>query len=363
MKISTKIIQSKLALFIIASFTFECKRKVIIIRNPNGYGSVVKLSGNRRKPYCARKTTGWNDKGHPIYKVIGYYAKKYEAMVALAEYNRNPFDIDLAKITLKELFEKWSERDFKKMSNSSISHHKMAFKYAKPLYNIPYKNIKAFQMQEIIDNCGHGYSTQGAIKNFFVQLDKFALELDIILKSNSSLISRAPTEESHKIPFSDDEIEKLWKHSNVEWVDSILFLLYTGFRINEMLTIKIENVDLSQMTITGGLKTKAGKNRIVPIHPKIQKFVLNRFSKDNEFLFGYVTANMYYPIWRKLMKEFNIKHSPHECRHTFRSKLDSAGGNKKCIDLLMGHTSKDIGERVYTHKTIDDLRNTIFLLN
>ena len=37
------------------------------MKNPNGYGSVVKLSGNRRKPFCARKTSGWNEKGHPIY--------------------------------------------------------------------------------------------------------------------------------------------------------------------------------------------------------------------------------------------------------------------------------------------------------
>ena len=46
------------------------------MKNPNGYGSVVKLSGNRRKPYCARKTSGWNDKGYPIYSVIGYYANR-----------------------------------------------------------------------------------------------------------------------------------------------------------------------------------------------------------------------------------------------------------------------------------------------
>ena len=89
------------------------------MKNPNGYGSVVKLSGNRRKLWCARKTMGWNDKGHPIYKAIGYYAEREDAMIALAQYNRNPYDIDLSKITLKELFEKWSARDFPKMKKST----------------------------------------------------------------------------------------------------------------------------------------------------------------------------------------------------------------------------------------------------
>ena len=42
--------------------------------------------------------------------------------------------------------------------------------------------IKAYHMQECIDNCGFGYSTQRTIKNLFVHLDKFAMELDIISK-------------------------------------------------------------------------------------------------------------------------------------------------------------------------------------
>ena len=80
------------------------------MRNPNGYGSVVKLSGNRRNPFCVRKTKGWNEKGHPIYDVIGYFPTREAGMIALAEYNRNPYDVDKATITLSELFQKWSER-------------------------------------------------------------------------------------------------------------------------------------------------------------------------------------------------------------------------------------------------------------
>ena len=54
------------------------------MKNPNGYGSVVKLSGNRRKPYAVRKTAGWNEKGHPIYINIGYFSTREEGLIALA---------------------------------------------------------------------------------------------------------------------------------------------------------------------------------------------------------------------------------------------------------------------------------------
>ena len=54
--------------------------------------------------------------------------------------------------------------------------------------------------------------------------------------------------------------------------------------------------------------------------------------------------------------------TPHEARHTFETNLDNAKGNRKCIDMLMGHKSKDVGNRVYNHKTIEQLRDTIALL-
>lgn len=333
------------------------------MRNPNGYGSVVKLSGNRRKPYCARKTTGFNEKGHPIYLVIGYYPERSEAMIALAEYNRNPFDVDLAKITMKELFDKWSERDFSKMSKSSASSHKASFKHAENLHKVPYKNIKAYQMQEVIDGCGCGYSTQGAIKNLFGQLDKFAMELDIINKCNSDLISAAPIPPSSKKPFTEDEIKAVWKIQHHEWVDSVLTFLYMGWRISELLGIKTKDVNLKEETILGGTKTKNGKNRIVPIHPKIMPMIKARIAEGNEYLFSYngkkLSSSQYYIFWNAIMEQLKIKHTPHECRHTFRSRLDSAGANKVCIDLMMGHKSKEVGERVYTHKTVQELKDAI----
>lgn len=335
------------------------------MRNPNGYGTVVKLSGNRRKPYAVRKTIGFNEKGYPIYKSIGYAETKAEGLMILAEYNRNPYDIDLHKITVAEVYEKWSERDFPKMSKHSVGAFRSSWKHCKPVYNIKYCELKAYQMQECIDKCGFGYSTQSAIKNLFGHLDKYALELDIIVKKNSDLISAAPIPETKKIPFTDDEVDAVWK-VNHPWVDSVLTFLYMGWRISELLSIRTEDVDLEAGTITAGIKTRNGKNRIVPIHQRIMPFIKKRYDEHNEYLFSYkgkkCSTSQYYIIWNEIMELLQTEHTPHECRHTFRSRLDSAGANKVCIDLLMGHKSKEVGERVYTHKTIQELINTIALL-
>jgi integrase len=336
------------------------------MKHPNGYGSVFKLRGHRRRPYCARKTDGYDEKGYPIYKFIGYYAKREEALMALAEYNRNPYDINLAKITMRQLFYKWSSRDFSKISQASANSHKSALKHCSALLEMPYKSIKAYQMQEIIDSCGYGYSTQGAIKNLFAKLDLYALELDIITRKNSELIHTAPIPPTSKQPFSKEEIELVWQYAHEPYADTVLILIYSGFRINELLHIETANVNLEEKWIKGGLKTKAGRDRMVPIHSLIFDMVKRRAQEGNKYFIAYcgekVSQTKYYTFWNSFMEAHGMVHTPHECRHTFRSLLDSAGANKKCIDMMMGHSSKDVGERIYTHKTMLELAEALALV-
>lgn len=67
-------------------------------------------------------------------------------------------------------------------------------------------------------------------------------------------------------------------------------------------------------------------------------------------------------IWKSLAERLHIPGTPHSCRHTFESMMDSTGANRKCIDLLMGHVSKDTGNRVYNHKTSDELKAALELV-
>ena len=331
------------------------------MKNPNGYGTVTKLSGNRRKPWIVKE--GVSGKQKPI----GYTATKEEGLILLAQYNNDPWDIEADKITLQELFDLWEEKRAFKLGASNHSSLKSAYKHCSKLGNVRYKQIKSYQMQDCIDSCGCGYSTQGAIKNLWGHLDRFALELDIISKRYSDLLTSDPIPETTKEIFTDEEVSLLWENQNFPWVDSVLFFLYTGFRISEMIDLKIETVNLQEWTLIGGTKTAAGKNRLIPIHSKIQNIVQKRFEHSKSgYLFEYdgekLKQNQYRKIWTVIMKTLKMNHTPHECRHTFRSRLDSAGANKVCIDRLMGHKSKETGERVYTHKNIEELRLNIELI-
>jgi hypothetical protein len=74
------------------------------MRNPNGFGNVSKLSGNRRKPWRVRKTDGWeivNGTVKQKFINIGCYETQAEALLALAKYNESPYNMEKSKITLQ----------------------------------------------------------------------------------------------------------------------------------------------------------------------------------------------------------------------------------------------------------------------
>lgn len=341
------------------------------MRLPNGYGSVTKLSGHRRKPFMIKKTVGFNDKGQPLIKIIGYAETRESGLQMLAEYNHNPYDVDTAKITLKELYKRFCKStEYKNKSESFQRNFKTSFNKSKPLHNKRYRDIKKIHMQTIVDEAGK-YASQSNVKNFFYNLDRFAFSLDIINKKYSELLTLSKNiKTSQRTAFTEKEINILWEHSDDLWAKHWLCLIYSGFRISEYLSLTSKTVDLKNMTFKAGVKTTAGKNRIVPIHHRIQPIVINllKSSKDGNLAIGpknYIQTVAPMRIsMENYLNEINIpKHVLHEARHTFRSLLDNKNGNVTSINRLMGHVSGDVGQDVYTHKTIKQLRETIELID
>lgn len=334
-------------------------------RNPNGYGCVTKLKGNRSRPYVV-KVTIYDTESNAKQIPVGYAETEEQANILLAQYNNNPWDIKRDKVTLVELYQQWSKVKLPKLGTSLQIALKAAFKHCSKYYGLKYRAIRAYQMQDCIDNCGCGYSTQGAIKNLWGHLDRFAFELDIIEKMYSTITTAPPIPDTTRQPFTPEQVAALWEIQSDEWVNTVLIYLYTGFRLTELLNMKTEQVNTQDWYFQGGIKSAAGKDRIVPIHPRIRPMVQALVDQDNKYLFSYqkqkISQNQYYIFWKKVMTKIEANKTPHEARHTFETMLDNAGGNRKCIDMLMGHKSKDIGNRVYNHKTIEQLRDTIELL-
>lgn len=178
---------------------------------PNGYGSVVKLSGKRRKPYAARITTSWSPDGKQIKKYLGCFKTRQYAYKALADFNDNPFDLETKKITFAQLFERWQKVICKDFSFPA----EYAYKKLAPLYNMPFADIRKRHVQGVIDSCSTGWQSKSHMKSLCTMLFSYAIDLEIVSTNYASLVQLPPKKQSeiHQ-PFTPYELKTLWQNAN-----------------------------------------------------------------------------------------------------------------------------------------------------
>lgn len=347
------------------------------IRNKNGYGTVVKLSGRRRQPYEVRVNTRMDERYYPVYDVLGRFEEREKAQIALAEYNKNPYNINQSQLTFSQLYELFYKDKYelsaKKLSASSQYCTKSAYQNMTLLHDRIYKDLRANDFKQPFSQLKNGkpisHSSQEHMKNLIMQMDRYALQNDIIQKGYAAFAT-ITTEEDDKpgVPFTTEEITKLWRHQSAPWVDVALIFIYSGWRITELNHMPTKDISLSDWTFKGGVKTAAGKNRIVPIHTAIRPLVKARMAADGNKLFLEDDKPISNQMLSKHFKEslttagIETYHTVHDCRHTFTSLLDSVGANPVCIDRLVGHTSKSLTAKTYTHKDIEELRAAVELI-
>lgn len=356
------------------------------MKNPNGYGGIVKLKGNRRKPFQVRITKGWevkDGKQRQIVQTLGYYVSRKEAMLALAQYNASPYDLNNKNMTFSQVFEKWSDRHFEKYPKSKgglIS----AYKKCEPLYKVKMTEIKKEHMQNILDAYKHqSEQSQTKLKTIFLNSFKYALENDIVTKDYSQFLTiNAPKVKTKKEKyFNDAELKLIFKNLNFEvdypvgkksykklcLTDTVTILLYTGLRITELLELKIKDVNIKERyMLVHGTKTD-DSDRIIPIHKDIistiEKLIktnvtyLIEIEPDTPIKNG-VQYRKYF--FEPFMNYLELSHTPHACRHTFATVMDRNGVTADSVVLkrIMGHANSSTTE-IYTHKNIDDLIQAI----
>ncbi len=347
------------------------------MRRPNGSGTIIKLIGNRRRPYAIRISTR-DIKGRVIQKTLSYHSTQREAYTALESYNQKratglaPAPEDLS-VSLQTVYDLWSTRKFEKIGKASISSYKASWKRISRFAAKPIRTIGIDQWQSIIDEDERIGLSKSSINNDVMlihALNAFAMERDWITKDYSQFIQLPTVGAKHeKGAFTSDEIHTLEQMAgnDVPGADAALVLCYTGFRITEFLLLTSDSYDPIERTLTGGIKTKAGKNRVIPVHPKIQPYIDHWMKSSSAYLYEWDGCAHTASSFRRmrfvpLMEQLGRPTAtPHWCRHTFASMLHKAGANELNTKRLMGHSDKDVTEH-YTHVTLEELRKTIMLL-
>ena len=344
---------------------------------PNGYGTVKKMSGKRRRPYVVKKTVGWHydevkDKMIQDQMTIGYAATRAEGLQMLAEYNNNPFDLKASKVTFQEVYERWSKEKFPIISHSNVKGYEASYKVCGTLYNKVFRDMKLVDLQTVVDICGKNYPTLKKLKSLFSQLYEYAMKNDICSKDYSEFVDIAKFKDKNpdkrdRKKFTKEEVERLWTLAEDPYYQIVLMLIYNGCRISEFLDLKKEDVHLDEQYFDViASKTENGLRK-VPIADKLLPFYKAWFEgSECEYLlhtpdhkhFDY--RNYFDSYFTPLMEQLGFDHTPHDTRHTCISKLTEAHVDQTMIKKIVGHAgAMTLTERVYTHLDIETLVEAI----
>lgn len=367
------------------------------MRRANGTGNIYKMKGGkRRKPWRVRVTVGWElnpktGRCKQNLKTLGYYASRAEAEAALVAYQECPYDLNTKDITFKELYEQWTEDYFKKLTSiSSERTITSAYRYCSGLYNMKMRDIRIYHLQECMDK---GYiipdrgkekgqkryasaCTKGRIKSMFNLMFDWAYAREIVDRNYARAFEldketkiKQVREKRKNTIFSKEEIDLLWKNvDKIAFVDMVLCGIYSGWRPQELAILKIKDIDLELQVMYGGIKTDAGKDRCVPIHPLIQPLIEKRYAEAKElgsnYLFNdingqqgiYMTYDKYRGRFNKVVERLQMDHHPHETRHTFITKAKRVRMEEYILKRIVGHAINDNTEKTYTHREIEELK-------
>lgn len=358
-------------------------------RLPNGFGSIRYLGKGRKNPYAVlAPSTSTYKNGESAYdKPIAYVDTWNKGFSVLVMYHAGTYDRgnDIPEVlpdtanksmvdeivnniarmiapsylkgdglTFSEVYEKFYNDKYNQTkrvySEQSKQSTRSAFKNCVSLHDKTFKNLKHIDLQQIVDNLPLKHSSKELVVLLFHQMYKYAIVNEIIDRDISANISiKEKDDDEHGVPFSEDELRILWNNKEDEIAKFLLIMIYSGFRIREYENME---VNLDEMYFKGGSKTKAGKDRTVPIHTCIYTLVessINKYGKIPPFQYSRFTYRL-----NKFLKENGImKHTAHDCRHTFSMLCDKYDVNEIEKKRMLGHAFSDITNRVYGHADLE----------
>lgn len=343
---------------------------------PNGYGSITRLKGNRRKPYSVRVTVKYDSiTKRQKRTLLGTVAKPTEGLKLLNNYHGNPYDLNFKNLLFSDV---WKDVEIQlsklvengEMSQSNYDSLSLSYKnHCIPLHNKRIMEIKYKEMQDLIDdavnkhnNSPLGATAKGNMKTVCVKVFNSAMyDYELPLPNNPAIkLNCGKKQKSDKhIPFTNEELAILWGLQYNDIVKIALIFCYTGTRPNEIFTCDKNNIFLEENYFVSGSKTEAGKDRVIPIHPKVKHLIEYFYNKETEYPFTTIINDFNYGKYKrrfdKLMKELNFNHTPYDGRHTFITKMKDAGANEYILKLIVGHRIEDVTEKVYTHRKIEKI--------
>ena len=243
----------------------------------------------------------------------------------------------------------------------------------KNIMRVNYSQIRTWAVSLVADKISNTSINRkiSALNSYY----KFLLKTGDIKINPLNEHKALKTKSTIQLPFSETEISSVLNPLNFDKSFEgcrdyhILELLYTtGIRRQELIDLKIQNIDYSNKRIK--VLGKRNKERYIPLisstiesidkYLKYRDELKNIKSIDKLFLTSKgksIYDNLVYRITKKYFTGFSTKSkkSPHILRHSFATHLLNNGADLNSVKDLLGHTSL-AATQVYTNRSIEEIK-------
>jgi site-specific recombinase XerD len=181
---------------------------------------------------------------------------------------------------------------------------------------------------------------------------KFLVQMDYIVKNPTEKIETPKREVKTPKVLSTQQVKRLLAGTdNIRDKTILMFFLYTGARLSELLNLTWKDIDFTDKTVK--LYGKGRKERIVPLHPELEKTLkyYGRFFKGPH-VFD-VSKRRVQQIVEEAGRRIGVKTHCHMLRHTFATNLLRNGVDLRTIQVLLGHSKLDTTQ---IYLTVSDIR-------
>lgn len=329
-------------------------------RRPRGTGSVWKDARNKSRPFVAVAADGTR---------IGTFATSGEAVKALDDVNASKISPERQTYTLADVYDRWSELHYPKITVKAQQTYANAYRKAAVLHDRRIAELKTEDYQRVLSQmmaAGASRSLCEKERQLFSQLCQYAINQDIIHTNYSTALVLPEASAPKTRVLSADEVQAIRNTADDarlgETARIALTLIYTGMRLNELLTARRENVHADEGYLIGGEKTEAGRDRVIPLHPDIMPYILQWLDgNDTPYLipskYGLPRDhNNVRKSFNSLMRKLGIEGvTPHTCRHTAATKFAAAGLPPEVTKQILGHADITTTLNIYTHPDVQNL--------
>ena len=251
-------------------------------------------------------------------------------------------------VTFAQLYDKWVPFYEPRVSEGEMKSAASAYKHFEAVHDLVFSDITTAQLQACLDGCPRGRRTKENMKLLCGRLYSYAIGERIVTVDYSRPLYCGNDEKGTRPPFTMEEIAIIdqAERDGVPYADYVLAMIYTGFRPTEFLTLTADSFDRARNALRGGIKTDAGKNRLIPVHPRIKDIVGRAVDRGGVLFPGSDGKPMTDEQFRErcfqpLMDRLGIVgRVPYSARHAFANFLKAPGGADKDKIALMGHSDK-----------------------